>query len=103
MIDTEQLQREDMRWKILQCLKISGILLMREAYIWKVLNDLEFFPSIVSLRVELNYLEQKGLIKNVRKELPLGSEWMCQLTANGVDFVEYATVEDLVGIARPRR
>lgn len=98
---TEQLQREDMRWKILQCLHISGIALMRETYIWRVLDAVDLFPSVVSLRKELQYLEQKGLIKNVRKDSALGSEWLSQLTAEGIDFVEYATKEAIVGIARP--
>ncbi len=74
---------------------------MREVYIWRVLDTLEVFPSVVSLRKELEYLEKKGLIKNVRTQANLGSEWMSQLTAEGIDYVEYATKEDLVGIARP--
>jgi hypothetical protein len=96
----DKLEREDLRWRILQCLQYSGIKLMREMYIWRTLNDLDFFPSIESLRHELNYLEQKKLITNIKKQLPLGVEWMSQLSAEGTDFVEYATGE-IVGIARP--
>lgn len=96
----EKLAREDLRWRILQCLHISGIHLMREMYIWRVLNDLQFFPSISSLREELKYLEQKGLVVNVEKKMSLGLEWMSQLTAAGTDYVQYAT-GDIVGITRP--
>jgi hypothetical protein len=73
---------------------------MRELYIWRVLNDLEFFSSIESLRVELDYLEKKGLINNVRKKQSLGFEWMSGLTAVGTDYVQYVSA-DIPGIARP--
>jgi hypothetical protein len=97
---SEKLEREDLRWRILLCLQYSGIKLMREMYIWRTLNDLEFFPSVEDLRQELHYLEQKKLIVNVKKQLSLSVEWMSQLTAEGTDFVEYAT-GDITGIARP--
>ena len=96
----EKLEREDLRWRILQCLHISGIHVMREMYIWRVLNDLEFFPSINSLRQELDYLEQKKLVVNTKKKTLHGFEWISQLTAEGIDFAEYASGE-IVGITRP--
>jgi hypothetical protein len=100
----EQATREDLRWRILQCLECSGIHLMRELYIWRVLNDLEFFPSLPSLRIELNYLKGKGLIETaVNKRHQEGDEWMCKLTPTGTDYVQYATAEDIVGITRPPR
>jgi hypothetical protein len=99
-VNPEQLEREDMRWRILRCLECSGIHLMRELYIWRVLNDLEFFSSIESLRVELDYLEKKGLVNNVRKQKPLGHEWMSSLTAVGTDYVQYVS-PDIPGVARP--
>lgn len=97
---SEKLIREDLRWRILQCIHVSGIHAMREMYIWRVLNDLEFFPSMDSLRQDLHYLEQKKLVVNTKKTTIHGFEWISQLTAEGTDFVEYST-GDIVGIARP--
>jgi hypothetical protein len=97
----EQVAREDLRWRILQCLECSGIHLMRELYIWRVLNDLDFFPSIQSLREELDYLERKELVEIVKKKATHGFEWMTRLTAVGTDYVQYSIADDIVGITRP--
>lgn len=98
----EQNRREDMRWRILQILDKTRGSQTREMLVWRTLDDLDLVPSITELRRELHYLSEKGLIKTSQVASEFGVDWRSQLTAQGIDFVEY-TSESIPGIARPGR
>lgn len=97
-----QIQREETRWRILQILEKTRGSEIRELIIWRTLDDLQLVPSMVELRRELFYLSEKGLIKANQIRSEFGYEWRAQLSAQGIDFVEYTT-GDIPGIARPER
>jgi hypothetical protein len=98
----EQIRREETRWRILQILDKTRGSEIRELIIWRTLDDLQLVPSVVELRREMDYLAQKGLLKASQARSEFGYEWRAQLTAQGIDFVEFTT-DDIPGIARPDR
>jgi Fe2+ or Zn2+ uptake regulation protein len=98
-IDLEKAQREEIRWRILRTLDAGRPVAVAENIIYRTLYDISLPVTPYSLRRELDYLEDKGLIKILNRNVPT---WCAELTGAGVDVVEY-TVEAPPGISRPQK
>lgn len=99
MIDLEQKQREEARWRILRVLDAGRPISVSETIIWRVLGDIKLPLTLNTLRRELSYLKDLGLLELEGGE---NETWYARLTAAGVDVIEY-TAAAPAGIARPRK
>lgn len=98
-LDLEQKQREEARWRIMRVLDAGRPIAVSESIIWRVLNDIKLPFSLTSVRRELDYLRNLGMIEIEGEN---SGTWYAKLTAHGVDVVEY-TVAAPPGVARPRK
>ena len=96
-IDLQKAQREQARWRILRILDAGRPLPVSETTILLALNDAKLNLTAQSLRRELDYLDDRKLVRLQDQNTPF---WSAELTHYGVDVVEY-TVDVLPGIARP--
>lgn len=96
-IDIERAQRETMRWRVLKVLDAGRPNPLSETILLGVLNDAKFPVTLVALRRELDYLENRRLVEISGRNTAL---WSAELTHYGVDLVEYA-IDCHPGIARP--
>jgi DNA-binding transcriptional ArsR family regulator len=98
-IDLEQKQREEARWRMLRVVDAGRPIAVSEQIIWRVLADIKISLSLNTVRRELAYLRDLGLIELEGE----GTEtWFAKLTASGVDVVEY-NFPSPAGVARPRK
>lgn len=98
-IDLEQKKREEARWRMLRVIDAGRPIAVSEQIIWRVLADIKLSLSLNSVRRELAYIRDLGLLE-IEGE---GAEtWFAKLTAGGVDVVEYNSPSP-AGIARPRK
>lgn len=95
----DQIQREEVRWRILKVLDAGRPQPVAETLVLRTLDDIKLPVTPSSLRRELDYLEERGLIRITGRE---GPTWLAELTRQGVDVVEY-TVPLEPGIARPKK
>jgi hypothetical protein len=98
-IDLEQKHREEARWRILRVLDAGRPIAVSETIVWRVLADIKLPLTLNTLRRELSYLKDLGLLELEGEE---NETWYARLTAAGVDVVEYTTTAP-AGIARPRK
>jgi hypothetical protein len=98
-IDLEQKNREEARWRMLRVVDAGRPIAVSEQIIWRVLADIKLSLSLNTVRRELAYLRDLGLLELEGE----GSEtWFAKLTASGVDVVEY-NFPSPTGVARPRK
>jgi hypothetical protein len=98
-IDIEQKNREEARWRMLRVVDAGRPIAVSEQIIWRVLADIKLSLSLNTVRRELAYLRDLGLLELEGE----GSEtWFAKLTASGVDVVEY-NFPSPAGVARPRK
>jgi len=98
-IDLEQKKREEARWRMMRVIDAGRPIAVSEQIIWRVLADIKLTPSLITVRRELAYLRDLGLLE-IEGE---GTEtWFAKLTASGVDVVEY-NHDSPAGIARPHK
>lgn len=97
MIDIKQSVIELARWYILVTLNAGRPTGVSEELIERVLSDTQYRLTAHELRRELAYLRDRSLI-TLRGEDD--DRWVADLTAMGVDVLEY-TVPCKPGIARP--
>ena len=97
-IDHAKVRRESLRWLILLTLNNARPMGAQEGPILSVAQSVYPDATPLELRRELDYLEERELVKIHRDPL---DRWMVELTRWGVDVVEY-TVECDPGVARPR-
>src|SRR3984885_1771320 len=98
-IDLEQKNREEARWRMLRVVDAGRPIAVSEQIIWRVLADIKLSLSLNTVRRELSYLRDLGLLELEGE----GSEtWFAKLTASGVDVVEY-NFPSPAGVARPRK
>ncbi len=99
MIDAAKIRRETIRWNVILCLNVARPIGAWEELVLQTLQAI--FPdcSPLELRRELDYLEERELLK-VRRD-PSG-RWHCELTRTGIDLAEYS-VDCEPGIARPEK
>ncbi len=93
----EQIQRRDMRWRILRILYFAVPLGTTSRVIWLALTDMEYQILQAAVYRELDYLEGLGLVEILNRGK---SQWSAKLSSAGVDVVEYTT-SCPAGIARP--
>jgi Fe2+ or Zn2+ uptake regulation protein len=98
-IDMLRAQREEARWRILRALDAGRPNQVSETIILRVLQDISLALTVSGLRRELDYLEERSLVKIHHRDEPT---WTCELTRHGVDLVEYTQPCD-PGIARPKK
>ena len=98
-IDLEKAQREEARWRILKVLDAGRPYQVAETIVWRTLHDVRLPITPNGLRKELDYLEERGLVRIDGRD---GPTWMAELTREGVDVVEY-TVPVEPGVARPAK
>jgi hypothetical protein len=98
-MDLEQKQREDARWRILRVLDAGRPIAVSENIVWRVLHDIRLPMSISTVRREIDYLHDLGLVEVEGQDT---ETWFSKLTAKGVDVVEY-TIAAPAGVARPRK
>ena len=98
-IDLEQKRREEARWRMLRVVDAGRPIAVSEQIIWRVLADIKLSLSLNTVRRELAYLRDLGLLELEGE----GTEtWFAKLTASGVDVVEY-NFPAPAGVARPRK
>ena len=98
-IDLEQKNREEARWRMLRVVAAGRPIAVSEQIIWRVLADIKLSLSLITVRRELAYLRDLGLLE---LEGENGETWFAKLTASGVDVVEY-NFPSPAGVARPRK
>jgi hypothetical protein len=98
-IDLERAQREESRWRVLRALDAGRPYPVSEQIVLRVIEDIKLPITASGLRRELDYLEERELIRIHDKESPV---WSAELTRIGIDVVEY-TVPCDAGIARPKK
>ncbi len=98
-IDIEQKTREEARWRMLRVVDAGRPIAVSEQIIWRVLADIKLSLSLNTVRRELAYLRDLGLLE---LEGETGETWFAKLTASGVDVVEY-NYPSPAGVARPRK
>jgi DNA-binding transcriptional ArsR family regulator len=98
-IDLEQKNREEARWRMLRVVDAGRPIAVSEQIIWRVLADIKLSLSLNTVRRELAYLRDLGLVE---LENEGGETWFAKLTASGVDVVEY-NFPSPAGVARPRK
>lgn len=93
----ERAEREMTRWRILYALNAGRPTSITEHLLLTVLCDIKLSATPASLRRELDYLEACELIEIERAP---HNTWLAELTALGIQVVEYS-VPCPPGIARP--
>lgn len=98
MIDHTRVRRESIRWHLISTANIcrpQGIYV--EAML-PVIQSVYGDATELELRRELDYLEERELVKIARDGI---DRWFVELTRHGIDLAEYTTPVE-PGIARPR-
>lgn len=98
MIDHDKVRREAIRWHLLTVANISRPMGIYTEAMLPVIQSLYPTATENEIRRELDYLEERELVKVKRDPM---DRWFVELTRVGIDVVEY-TVECDAGISRPR-
>ncbi|MFZ2059376.1 MAG: hypothetical protein WAU82_00050 [Candidatus Binatus sp.] len=98
-IDLEKKNREEARWRMLRVVDAGRPIAVSEQIIWRVLADIKLSLSLNTVRRELAYLRDLGLLELEGED---SDTWFAKLTASGVDVVEY-NFPSPAGVARPRK
>jgi hypothetical protein len=91
-------RREAMRWHLLVIANVSRPSGVNTAAMLPVIQAVYPDATEREVRAELDYLEERGLVKIAKDPL---DNWWVELRRYGIDLVEY-TVECDPGISRPR-
>ena len=94
-VNLERAKREQVRWRLLALLDAGRPIGVAETLLLGAIIEAMLPATPMEIRRELDYLEEKGLVRVAR-----GDVWTAELTADGIDVVEYAAPVP-VGIARP--
>ncbi|OQS39049.1 hypothetical protein [Chromobacterium haemolyticum] len=98
-VDIEKVRRESMRWQVLLVLNNARPMGAYEELILSVVQALYPDATPHELRRQLDYLEDRCMVKLEREP---GGRWHADLTRLGVDLAEY-TVDCQPGIGRPEK
>jgi len=93
-----KIRREAIRWHLLAAINVSRPQGMYTSALLPIIQSVYQDATEHELRRELDYLEERELVKIQRDPL---DRWMVDLSRWGVDVVEY-TVDCDPGVARPR-
>ncbi len=94
----DKARREALRWHLMTIANVSRPQGINVAAMLPIIHTVYPDATERELRLQLDYLEERELIKISRDPL---DNWTVELTRWGVDVVEY-TVDCDPGIARPR-
>ncbi len=94
----QKIRREQIRWHLMAIANVARPYGINTPALLPVIQSIYADATEHELRRELNYLEERQLVKIKRDPL---DNWMVELTRWGVDVVEYAVDCD-PGVARPR-
>lgn len=97
-IHFDQVQREDLRWRILSTLEAGRPGSVSEDLVYKIAKDVGLDITLKDIRNEMVWLEDQQLVMITHK----GRVWMARILAFGVNVVEY-NMDAPVGIGRPQR
>ncbi len=97
-VDIERARREELRWIILRALDAARPIGTSESVIRSAIEPVVPDVTLVELRREMSYLEDRNLVSISGKNTPM---WFAKLSRDGIDVVEY-TIECHPGIARPK-
>lgn len=97
-VQLQKFRREAIRWHLLAAINVSRPQGMYTPALLPIVQSVYPDATEHELRRELDYLEERELVKIQRDPL---DRWMVELTRWGVDIAEY-TVECDPGVARPR-
>jgi hypothetical protein len=93
-----KIRREAIRWHLLAAINVSRPQGMYTSALLPIIQSVYQDATEHELRRELDYLEERDLVKIHRDPL---DRWMVDLSRWGVDVVE-CTVDCDPGVARPR-
>ena len=99
MMDIEKARREELRWLILRALYAAQPVGTSEAIIKNVIEPVILDVTIMDIRRELDYLNERELATVTKRDTPI---WFAKINNNGIDIIEY-TVDCHPGIARPKK
>lgn len=97
-VNMDKARREAVRWHLLQIANVHRPQAISLVAMLQIIHTVYPDATSVELRRQLDYLEERGLVKIARDPL---DNWFVELNRWGVDVVEY-TVDCDPGIARPR-
>jgi hypothetical protein len=97
-LDLEEARREELRWILLRTLDSARPIGASETIIRNSIDPCIPDLTIIELRRELDYLEDRGLL-TIERDRPI---WFVKINWHGVQIVEYKEL-CLPGIARPKR
>ena len=97
----EKARREELRWVVLRALSASGHVGLSESMLLRIVTSADGMEKVfqMEIRHELNYLEDRELVRTER-DRPV---WFARITADGTDVVDYTMVNCPKGIGRPPR
>jgi len=98
-VDLEKARREELRWLILRALYAARPIGTTESIIKNAIEPVVLDITLIEIRRELDYLEERELVSVTRRDRPV---WAAKINNHGVDLVEY-TVPCRPGIARPEK
>lgn len=99
-VDIAKARREELRWLILRALYAARPIGTTENIIKNAIEPVMLDITMIEVRRELDYLEDRELLTVVRgNHVPI---WSAKINRLGVDLVEY-TVPCDPGIARPEK
>ena len=96
-IDQTKIRRESIRWYLILTLYNAQPVGCYEEVLLSTLQALYPDTSLMEIRKELDYLEERVLVELKRE--PSG-RWFAKLIRYGIDLAEY-TIDCAPGIARP--
>ena len=99
MIDIARIRREAIRWYLIVAANVSRPQGIYVEAMLPVVQSVYGDATELELRRELDYLEERELVKIKRDGM---DRWFVELTRHGIDLAEYTTVIE-PGIARPKR
>ena len=98
MIDIARIRREAIRWYLIVSANVSRPQGIYVEAMLPVVQSVYADATELELRRELDYLEERELVKIKRDGM---DRWFVELTRHGIDLAEYTTVVE-PGIARPK-
>ena len=98
MIDIARIRREAIRWYLIVSANVSRPQGIYVEAMLPVVQSVYGDATELELRRELDYLEERELVKIKRDGM---DRWFVELTRHGIDLAEYTTVVE-PGIARPK-
>jgi hypothetical protein len=98
-MDLQRARREALRWHLLDIADKSRPAGCYTELMLDVIVGTYQDATHLELRRELDYLEERELVKIKRDGM---DRWFVELTRHGIDLVEYTT-ECQPGIARPKK